>query len=57
MNASTQPPICPKCKKLMEPGRTEVEGYPYTPSYECWECLEVLTTGQTKKSRRTEDDR
>lgn len=36
-------PICPKCKKPMEPGRVKVEGIPYVQSFECWPCLEVIT--------------
>ena len=40
---NTPTPLCPKCKKPMAPGRAKIEGYPYVPSYECWECLEVIT--------------
>lgn len=40
-NAPTETPICPKCKNPMEPGRVKVDGYPYVPSFECWQCLEV----------------
>lgn len=36
-------PICPQCKKPMEPGRPKVEGFPYLRSFECWPCLEVIT--------------
>jgi len=41
--AKDDAPICPKCKKPMEPGRPRVEGFPYVRSFECWLCLEVIS--------------
>jgi len=42
-NTRKDAPICPQCKKPMEPGRVNVAGFPHLQSFECWPCLEVIS--------------
>jgi uncharacterized protein YwqG len=48
-NMQESAPICPKCKKSMQPGRAKVAGYPYLQSFECWPCLEVVSEATDKR--------